>query len=107
MQKTCVQSLGQEDSLEREMATHSSVLAWRVPWTEEPGGYSPGGCRFEYDWATNTFTFNDAFWGHLPDKNLPPNPYLRVCLWGNLTKDPTFPPSLVHKLEVELILPLS
>ena len=40
-------------------------------------------------------------------KHLPPNPYLRVCLWGNLTKDPTFPPSLVHELEVELTLPLS
>ena len=37
-QKTCVQSLGQEDSLEKEMATHSSILAWRIPWTEEPGG---------------------------------------------------------------------
>ena len=33
-----VQSLGQEDLLEEEMATHSSVLAWRIPWTEEPGG---------------------------------------------------------------------
>ena len=33
-----VQSLGQEDALEKEMATHSSILAWRIPWTEEPGG---------------------------------------------------------------------
>ena len=32
-----VQSLGQEDSLEKEMATHSSILAWKTPWTEEPG----------------------------------------------------------------------
>ena len=37
MQKTCVPSLGQEDPLEKEMATHSSILAWRIPWTEEPG----------------------------------------------------------------------
>ena len=36
MQKTWVQSLGWEDSLEKEMATHSSILAWRIPWTEEP-----------------------------------------------------------------------
>ena len=36
-QKTWVQSLGEEDPLEKEMATHSSVLAWRIPWTEEPG----------------------------------------------------------------------
>ena len=37
MQETQVQSLGQEDPLEEEMATHSSILAWRIPWTEEPG----------------------------------------------------------------------
>ena len=38
MQKTRVQSLGWEDPLEKEIATHSSILAWRIPWTEEPGG---------------------------------------------------------------------
>ena len=38
MQETRVQSLGQKDSLEKGMATHSSILAWRIPWTEEPGG---------------------------------------------------------------------
>ena len=38
MQETQVWSLGQEDTLEKEMATHSSVLAWEIPWTEEPGG---------------------------------------------------------------------
>ena len=37
MRETWVQSLGQEDSLEEEMTTHSSILAWRTPWTEEPG----------------------------------------------------------------------
>ena len=37
MQEGWVGSLGQEDSLEKEMATHSSTLAWRIPWTEEPG----------------------------------------------------------------------
>ena len=37
MRETGVQSLGQEDPLEKEMATHSSVLAWKIPWTEEPG----------------------------------------------------------------------
>ena len=37
MQETQVRSLGEEDSLEKEMATHSTVLAWRIPWTEEPG----------------------------------------------------------------------
>ena len=38
MQETRVQSLGWEDSLEKEMVTHSSTLAWKIPWTEEPGG---------------------------------------------------------------------
>ena len=37
MRETLVRSLGQEDPLEKEMATHSSILAWKIPWTEEPG----------------------------------------------------------------------
>ena len=41
MQETWVQSLGWEDVLEEGMTTHSSILAWRIPWTEEHGGYSP------------------------------------------------------------------
>ena len=44
MWETQVQSLGREDLLEKEMATHCSILAWKIPWTEEPGlGYSPWG----------------------------------------------------------------
>ena len=38
MQEMVVQSLGQEDYLKKEMATHSSIIAWEIPWTEEPGG---------------------------------------------------------------------
>ena len=38
MRETWVRSLGQEDPLEKEMVTHSSILAWRIPWAEEPGG---------------------------------------------------------------------
>ena len=45
MQETGVQSLGQEDPLEREMATHSSLLAWRNPWMEEPGGLQSMGLQ--------------------------------------------------------------
>ena len=41
VQETQAWSVGQEDPLEEEMATHSSILAWKIPWTEEPGGYSP------------------------------------------------------------------
>ena len=45
MQETGVQTLGQEDSLEKEMATHSSILAWEIPRTEEPGGLQPMGSQ--------------------------------------------------------------
>ena len=52
-----VQSLGREDPLEKGMATHSSTLAWRIPWTEEPGGLQPmRSQRVRHDWATNTNT---------------------------------------------------
>ena len=53
MQETWVQFLGRKDPLEEEMATHSSSLAWRIPWTEEPGGLSSmGSQRVGHDWAT-------------------------------------------------------
>ena len=42
-QEAWVESLSWEDLLEKERATHSSILAWEIPWAEEPGGYSPGG----------------------------------------------------------------
>ena len=54
MRETWVQSLGWEDLLEKEMAPHSSILAWKIPWTEEPGGlYSKGSQRFGHNWATS------------------------------------------------------
>ena len=50
MWETQVRSLGQEDPLEKGMATHSSILAWRIPWTEEPGGLqSKGSQRVGHD----------------------------------------------------------
>ena len=45
MQEIGVQSLGPEDSLEKEMATHSIILAWEIPWTKEPGGLQPAGSQ--------------------------------------------------------------
>ena len=60
VQETRVQSLGQEDPLEVEMATHSSILAWRIPWTEEPGGQrSMGSQRIRHSLATNTYRRNE------------------------------------------------
>ena len=54
MWETWVQSLGQEDFLEKAMAPHSSILAWKIPWTEEPGRLqSMGSQRVGHDWATS------------------------------------------------------
>ena len=56
MLETWIQSLGQEDPLEKGMATHSSIPAWRIPWTEEPDRlHSMGSQRVWYDWTTNIF----------------------------------------------------
>ena len=56
MQETWVLSLGREDSLEKEMATHSSILAWRTPWTDESGGLQSMGLqRVRHYCATKTF----------------------------------------------------
>ena len=63
MQEMWVQSLGQEDPLEKGMATHSTILAWRIPWPEEPGGLrSMGLQRVRHDWATHTLTFVGSFY---------------------------------------------
>ena len=57
MQEMRVQSLGQEDPLEKEMATHSNILAWEIPWTEEPGGLQAMGrkesIRIEHGLSTH------------------------------------------------------
>ena len=58
MQETWVQSLGWEDPLEEVMATHSSILAWRIPMDSPLAGYSPCGCRVGHDQATK-HTHND------------------------------------------------
>ena len=58
MWETWVQSLGWEDPLEKEMATHSSTLAWKIPWTEEPGRLqSMGSQRVWHDWVTSLSFF--------------------------------------------------
>ena len=63
MQETQVQTLGREDPLEKEMATHSSILAWRILWAEEPGGLqSMGSQRDGHNLVTNTNKeYNNAF----------------------------------------------
>ena len=58
MQETWVQSLGQEDPLGKEMAIHSSILAWKIPWTEEPGGW------VTVHWVTKSQTQVSGFHFH-------------------------------------------
>ena len=61
MQETWVQSLGWEDPLEEGMATHSSILAWKIPWTEEPGGAVHGAAKesdmTEHDTRAKSWNF--------------------------------------------------
>ena len=74
MQKTWVRSLGLQDPLEKGMATHSSILAWRIPWTEEPVGIrSMELHRVRQVWTTNTVTVHD----HAPLRI--PEYFVRVC----------------------------
>ena len=74
-QKTQVRSLGWEDPLEEEMATHSSILAWRIPCAEEPGRIqSMGSQRVRHDWATEHEHFLEpqGVWPPSPDGNIAP-----------------------------------
>ena len=58
MQETWIHFLGQEEPLEKGRASYSNILAWRIPWTEEPGGLQSMGLqRVRHDLVTNTFTF--------------------------------------------------
>ena len=70
--ETWVRSLGWEDALEESMATHSSILAWRMPWLEEPGGLqSVGSQRVRHGWATSTFTLLMRLTAHWKPNPLP------------------------------------
>ena len=82
MHKTWVWSLGWEDPLEKGMVTHSSILAWRIPGTEEPGGQqSMGSQRVRYNWMTNTKEQKDSGTiRHLPII------VILFTLWRNLSR---------------------
>ena len=72
MQETWVQSLGQEDLLEKGMATHSSILAWRIPWTEEAGGLQSWACEESDTTEPLTLSLSDC------EHSLKPKPLLTV-----------------------------
>ena len=70
MQETQVWPLGQEDPLEEEMVTHSSILAWRIPWTEKPGRlHSMGSQRVGHDWATSLLLTSQRWLKGFPDSS--------------------------------------
>ena len=89
-QEICVRFLGWEDPLERAIATHSSILAWKIPWTEEPGaGYSPWGHK-----ETNTTErLHFCIWGEVGAKAWP-GPQGDVGRSRVRAVRPTLPPAL-------------
>ena len=71
MQETWVWALGWEDPLEKEMAIHSSTIAWKIPWTEEPGRLqSMGSQRVRHDWASSRSRSHSQGIRHLPQPSL-------------------------------------
>ena len=74
-QEMKVRSLGQEDPLEEEMATHSSILAWRIPWTEEPGGLQSTELqRVGQDWSNLAYSQEHNVKMSIPVEKSPPQP---------------------------------
>ena len=96
--ETWVQSLGREDPLEKEMATHSSILAWKIPWKEEPGRFqSTGSQRVGNDWATSLYSYAEEeppFMCHFKSQNSS----LQFWLWSIVSLAHTWKvsPSLIH-----------
>ena len=90
MWETWVPSLDGEDPLKKRMATHSSILAWRIPWTEEPGSYSPC-CHQSRTWLSNSHTHTHThtythssrtLWkGKLTSPHPPRNPHSHGHCW--------------------------
>ena len=113
MQETWVWPLGWEDRLEKEMATHSSILAWWIPWTEEPGGLQSTGLqRVRHGWAT-LLTSNDKQQTSVPEKDVRKLRFehkgkAESWQWNsNLEEKPlaTYPPRLIHdNLEAKLFV---
>ena len=91
MQEIWVQSLGREDPLEKEMATHSSILAWEVPWPEEPGGLQSSGITKSWTWMNtattlgqlNAKTFGNSYlwdWARLTGVCKKARPFMAIIL---------------------------
>ena len=87
MQEMWVQSLGQEDALEKEMATHSSILAWEIPWTEEPGRLQSVGLQeFDMTHWRRQWQPTPVF---LPGESQGQGSLVGCRLWGRIESDTT------------------
>ena len=84
MQETQVRSLSQEDPLDKEMATHSNILAWEIPWTEEPGAWrSPWGCKESGATKQQQLCIQDITGRHMPGQDgqhVSPDIFLVCCV---------------------------
>ena len=97
VRKTWVRSLGWEDPLEKEMATHSRILAWRIPWTEEPVGLQSTGSQSRTRLSDFTSLFTFMHWRRkwqptpvfLPGESQGPGSLVGCCLWGRTELDTT------------------
>ena len=105
MLESLAQSLGQEDPLEEEMATHASILAWRIPWTEEPGGLQSRGLqRVGHNWTTkHKHTDLHVFKMKRPIGKAKNRSFISVSL---VFFSPTRTPSLDSSIPVELFFTL-
>ena len=112
MQETCVQSLGWEHPLEEGRATHSSILSWRIPWTEVPSGLpSMGSQRIKHNWATKHSTQSAV---HAPSRSvfLAPTPSpqllwilaLKAILYGAIYPSAFFRPGIDHLIHMLLVI---
>ena len=101
VQETSVQSLSQEDPLEKGKATHPSILAWWSPQTEEPGRLQfMGSQRIRHDWATNTFT------SHSPYINLLNSNIYQELIWGPVLYTNSFANVNINLVSISPFLPL-
>ena len=81
MQQTWIRSLGQEDPLEKEMAAHSSILAWRIPWTEKPGGLQTmESQRVRHDWTSFTHSLLISIIIYIPVTLTSDSEEFKICI---------------------------
>ena len=103
MRETWVRSLGQEDPLEKEMATHSSILAWRIPWTEEPCGLqSTGSQRVRHDCYIRLLNDITKMFHTLKCEDFLILHYIENCCFPK-----KIPKTTVHVLAVKLLIKLT